>query len=150
MKSAVYAIAAIATLISPCAAIGKEVRVRCDMLKSRAYTNSAKLNDTLNAQQQTSIRHYIFDDATRRVWLVANGVRQPICNTGQNCTLSYTAESIVFADNIYPLAPNRTTIDRLAGTIEHQADTFNSQGNLLFRFIFSGKCYPESVTNRKF
>lgn len=150
LKTTVYLVATIAALASPIVATAKEVRVRCDISKSRALTNSAELNDSLNSQQETSTRHYVFDDTTHGVWRVLKGVRSSVCTSGEKCTLRYRPESITFEDNVYPRVYNITTIDRLAGSIEHQADTYDTQGRLLFRFIFTGKCYPESTTTRKF
>jgi hypothetical protein len=150
MKLTGYFLALAGVSVSSLAS-AREAKIACLMTESETTTNNPSLDRRVNsARHGTVYRHYVFDEQAKVGWLVVDGERQPMCYEPYiSCVTKYNATSISM--KIRAKGNNTDlTIDRMTGSLNEAASFINESGGTYMTMRFSGRCSPETISNRRF
>lgn len=132
----------------------KETMFRCEV-SARSWIANPELNARVNSltdPKAIHVRHYVIDDDHKTIEAIVDGKRRLECE--EDCALSYS-ESVISMRRTPPKMQNginevdTTTIDRLAGILKQEVNTYY-EGRVLMTTTITGPCRPESVDQRKF
>ncbi len=103
----------------------------------------------MNSDTSRGVRHYLIDEDSSQVWIVANGRKRNYCDPNEQCHVQFS-KSVISGRKDADGYDSGFRIDRVTGDLTETLNTRDQKGNWLATLDLSGQCTPDTELRPRF